>query len=97
LLTAPEPYAAAEQLLGALAEAHGYANRAFKRWTLDGWSGSERPFGGGYRGSIGWRHDVREIGIWLTNGKEYRFDSDGRPATNEAELRSLLDELWREI
>ena len=86
LLTTAEPYAAAEQLLGALAEAHGYAPRAFKRWTLDGWSGSERAFGGGYWGSIGWRHDTREIGMWLTNGKEYRFESDGRSATDEADL-----------
>jgi hypothetical protein len=97
LLVEPEPYVASEQLLASIAQVHGYASRAFKRWTLDGWSGSERVFGGGYWGSIGWRHDVREIGMWLTNGKDYRFDTEGRAATTEIELRSLLDELWREI
>jgi hypothetical protein len=97
LFTIPEPYDAAEHLLATLAESHCYAPRAFKRWKLDGWSGSERLFGGGYWGSIGWHHDNREIGMWLTNGKEYRFDTDGRSATNEAQAHALLDELWSAI
>jgi len=35
--------------------------------------------------------------MWLYKGEDYRFDTDGRAATTEIELRSLLDELWREI
>ncbi len=97
LLSTSEPYAPAEQLLGTMAESHGYSIRAFKRWTLDGWSGTERPFGGGYWASIGWRHDTREIGMWLTNGKDYRFDTDDRSATSEEQVQSLLDELWSTI
>lgn len=97
LLTVPEPYDAAEQLLAAVAASHSYAPRGFKRWNLDGWSGSERPFGGGYWGSIGWRNEKREIGMWLTNGKEYRLDTDGRSANTDAQVRTMLDELWNAI
>lgn len=97
LLVDPEPYPAAEKLLAAIAETRGYAHRAFKHWMLDGWTGTERPFGGGYWASIGWRGVGREIGMWLTNGKSYRFDSEERSATNEVELRALLDEFWRHV
>ncbi|MCW5808373.1 MAG: hypothetical protein KIT31_38845 [Deltaproteobacteria bacterium] len=97
LFSTPEPFDAVERLLTTLAESHRYAPRAFKRWNLDGWSGSERPFGGGYWASIGWRHDNREIGLWLTNGKDHRFDTDGRSATDEAQVRALLNELWSSI
>jgi hypothetical protein len=35
--------------------------------------------------------------MWLTNGKDYRFDTDDRSATSEEQVQSLLDELWRTI
>ena len=97
LLSGNEPCVAAEKLLASIAEAHGYAPRAFKQWSLDGWTGCERPFGGGFWGSIGWRGDVREVGMWLTNGPSYRFDSEGQQVTNETQLHALLDDFWRAI
>lgn len=103
LLTDAEPYVAAEKLLAAIAETRGYSSRAFKRWTLDGWTGTERAYGGGFWGSIGWHGDsgrtggTRKVGMWLTNGKSYQFDCEGREATNEPQLIALLNEFWRAI
>lgn len=97
LLDATEPYEFADKLLAQVAESRGYAPRTTRRWTEDGWSGISRAFGGGNWGSFGWRNEPREIGVWLTNGKAYRFDSEGREATSDTALRTLLDEFWREI
>ena len=93
LLTVTEPYDAAEHVLATLAESHSYAPRVFKRWHLDGWSGSERPLGGGYWGSIRVASRRPRNQDVAHQRQRVSIRTDGRSATNEAQV-GKLDQLW---